>query len=100
MMCKDFRFYLGMQNNGFLIKGHNERRVVTTKIPDFKASSLDSSGKRSIGYFQIKFAPHLAPFSFNIRFGNFLQRTTEFPDQKLRFPFLRVCYKPLPSHRL
>jgi hypothetical protein len=57
MMCKDFRFYLGMQNNGFLIKGHNEERVVTTNIPDFKASSLDSSGKQSIGYFQIKFTP-------------------------------------------
>ena len=57
-MCKDFRFYLGMQNNGFLIKGHNEERVVTTKISDFKASSLDSSGKHSIEYFQIKFTPH------------------------------------------
>jgi hypothetical protein len=57
MMCKDFKFYLGMQKNGFLIKAHNEESVVTTNIPDFKASSLDSSCKQSLGYFQIKFTP-------------------------------------------
>ena len=64
MMCRDFRFYLGMQNSGFLIKGHYEERVVTTNIPDFKASSLDSSGKQSIGYFQIKFTPQFCALFF------------------------------------
>jgi hypothetical protein len=64
MVCKDFRFYIGMQNDGFLIKGHNEERVVTTNIPDFKASSLDSSGKPSIGYFQIKFTHQFCALFF------------------------------------
>jgi len=48
---------------------------VSTRLDTFKLNSL----------------PIFAPFSFNMRFGDFLQRTTEFPDQKLRFPFLRVC---------
>jgi hypothetical protein len=98
-MCKGFKFYLGMQNNEFLIKGIMRKVlwpiIYLTSRPRLWTVRVSSR----LDTFKLNSLPNVAPFSSNIRFGNIL-RATKFLDQKLRFPFRRVYYKPRPSHRL